>query len=135
MFLDKLLQYALFATFLLLSIFVHDSSSIIKRKFGIEYSNGGIFPDAANRYDVPDIPDTWRNLDSFKFDRSIEKAENYESGKVFKHFDGRSTEDRRGKFRNLFYFDQTKIFLSVQHEYKSIFSYLKRIKTMSTAFV
>ena len=107
MFLDKLLQYALFATFLLLSIFVHDSSSIIKRKFGLEYSNGGIFPDASNRYDVPDIPDTWRNLDSFKFDRSIEKAENYESGRVLKHFDDRSTEDRRGKLRNLFYFDQT----------------------------
>ena len=108
MFLDKLLQYALFATFLLLSIFVHDSSSIIKRKFGLEYSNGGIFPDATNRYDVPDIPDTWRNLDSFKFDRSIEKAENYESGKVLKNFDDRSTEDRAGEFRNLF-FDLTKM--------------------------
>jgi len=94
MFVDKLLQYELFATFLFLSIFVHDSTSIIKRKFGLEYSNGGIFPDAVNRYDVPDIPDTWRNLDSFKFDRSIEKADNYESGKVFKHFDDRSTEDR-----------------------------------------
>ena len=70
MFLDKLLQYALLTTFVLLSIFVHDSTSIIKRKFGLEYSNGGIFPDPASRYDVPDIPDTWRNLDSFKFDRS-----------------------------------------------------------------
>ena len=109
MFVDKLLQYALFATFLFLSIFVHDSTSIIKRKFGLEYSNGGIFPDAVNRYDVPDIPDTWRNLDSFKFDRSIEKAENFESGKVLKQFYDRSSEDRTGKLRNLIFFDHSKI--------------------------
>ena len=56
-----------------------------------------------NRYDdVPDIPDTLKNFDSFKFDRSMEKAENYENGKVFKRFEDRSTTDPESKLTGYF---------------------------------
>jgi len=60
----------------------------------MEYAVGRKFPNMENRYDdVPDIPDTLKNYDSFKFDRSIEKAEKYENGNVFKRFEDRSTTD------------------------------------------
>ena len=98
-------QYAFFTAFFVLSIFVPDSSSIMKRKFGIEYARGVKFPNVENRYDdVPDIPDTLKNYDSFKFDRSTEKAENYENGKVFKQFEDRSTTDPESKLTGYFTF-------------------------------
>ena len=75
----------------------------MKRKFGIEYARGVKFPNVENRYDdVPDIPDTLKNYDSFKFDRSIEKAEKYENGNVFKRFEDRSTTDPESKLKGYF---------------------------------
>ena len=70
----------------------------MRRKFGIEHSSGGMFPTTEGRYDdIPDIPDTWKNLDSFKFDRSIEKAENFQNGKEAKRFEDRSSDYPSGK--------------------------------------
>ena len=104
----KMFQYAFCTAFFFLAMFVPDSSSIMKRKFGIEYSRGDKFPNMENRYNgVQDIPDTLKNLDSFKFDRSIEKAENYESGKVFKLFEDRSTTDPESKLTCYFRSYQT----------------------------
>ena len=94
----------------------------MKRKFGIEYARGGKFPNMENRYDdVPDIPDTLKNFDSFKFDRSMEKAENYENGKVFKRFEDRSTTDPESKLTGYFTSRSTKkmIIIPVEFLYNS----------------
>lgn len=71
-----------------------------RKGFGTENSNGGMFPTTENRYDdIPNIPDTWKNVDSFKFDRSIEKAKYFQDGIEAKRFVDRSTDYRMGKLK------------------------------------
>ena len=70
----------------------------MKSRFGMEYSRGGIFPENQENYhQVPDIPETWKKFDSFKFDRSIEKAEANKNNVDTKKFEDRSINANSGK--------------------------------------
>ena len=57
-----------------------------------------MFPETnENSEDFPDIPETWKRFDSFKFDRSIEKAEDTEYGITAKKLENRDAQEDKGK--------------------------------------
>ena len=91
-------HFALYSSAIVLMIFVSNSECILKSRFGMEYSRGGIFPEMQeNNQQVPDIPETWKKFDSFKFDRSIEKAEANKNNVNTKKFEDRSAIEDSGK--------------------------------------
>ena len=82
-------HFAFYFSAFVLMVFVNDSKCIQKSRYGTEYSRGGMFPEMDEK-NVPDIPETWKRFDSFKFDRSIEKAEANKNNVDTKKFEDRS---------------------------------------------